>query len=222
MGVMVGCAPVRQIKPLPMGVVETRASLGGPLIHFGGAVIPIPFTSVGIDYGVRRHLTLGGTIYPTAWLFGAFQMDMHALYALYVPSATQSRGMPGVSLGAAINYTVERWAWRQGIWPEIDFNCWWQLGKRTLAYGGIGNWFELRSKRSHGQPQQYHWIWNPHLGVQWQAKRFHYQVEVKALAPFAPNDEVVVDYLKPFGRRGAMGIYVSVAKRWPKSAQINR
>ncbi len=205
------CAPVRQVVPLPAEATEVRASLGGPVIHFAGAVLPIPFTSVGLDHGVRENLTVGGTIYPTAWLFGAFQVDAHVLYGLR--SAGQKCWQPGVSVGAALNYTIERWEWQQGFWPEVDLNLWWPMGSHSLVYGGLSNWFELKKFRAHDQPQPYHWIWNPHVGLQWGRGKRRFQLEMRMLAPFAPNDEVVVDYVKPWGRRGALGLYFAVGRR---------
>ncbi len=213
------CAPVRQVRPLPAEAMQWRATFGGPVIHFAGAVLPIPFTSVGVDRGLTNRWTVGATAYPTAWLFGAFQMDAHALYGVYQPDPQQAPWIPGLSVGGALNYTIERWEWRHRLWPEASLNLWWELGPRVMIYGGVANWWELRTTRAHAQPQRYHWIWNPHLGIQWGRKRRTYQVEVKALAPFAPNDEVVVDYVKPFGRRGALGVYVAVAKQWRKASK---
>ena len=205
------CAPVRQVAPLPEGSTEVRASLGGPLIHFAGAVMPIPFMSLGLDHGIRERLTVGGTIYPTAWLFGAFQVDAHALYGLRAPG--DRWWQPGVSAGAALNYTIDRWEWQQGLWPEVDLNVWWPAGAHAVVYAGLSNWFELKGRRAHDQPQSYHWIWNPHLGLRWGGGKWKYQLEARALAPFAPNDEVVVDYVKPWGRRGAAGVYFAVFRR---------
>ncbi len=39
------CAPTRFVKPLDKNQNAISANLGGPLIHFGKAVTPIPFTS---------------------------------------------------------------------------------------------------------------------------------------------------------------------------------
>ena len=39
------CAPTRFVKPLAKNQNAIAANLGGPLIHFGKAVTPIPFTS---------------------------------------------------------------------------------------------------------------------------------------------------------------------------------
>ena len=71
--VMMSCAPSRYVRPLDKGEVALNVHAFGPLIKFGGAVVPVPLTSVGVGYGLRNNLTLHGTVHTTAALYGTIQ-----------------------------------------------------------------------------------------------------------------------------------------------------
>jgi hypothetical protein len=51
------CAPSRIVKPLEKGEQSLTANLGGPLIKFGSAPIPIPLTSVMYARGISNKTT---------------------------------------------------------------------------------------------------------------------------------------------------------------------
>jgi hypothetical protein len=50
-------------------------------------------------------------------------------------------------------------------------------------------------------------IFSPQLGHVFERGKWNYTLEVKFLAPYLSNQNIVVDYVSPFGKRGAMGAY---------------
>lgn len=45
--ILVGCNPTRYVTPLKEKQVAITANLGGSLINYGGAPMPVPLTSIG-------------------------------------------------------------------------------------------------------------------------------------------------------------------------------
>ena len=65
-----GCGTTQLLRPVGAGNTRASASLGGPLIVFGGAPVPLPVSTVGVAHGVSESLDLHGDLHPTAAAFG--------------------------------------------------------------------------------------------------------------------------------------------------------
>ena len=195
------CAPSRVVQPLKKGERTINASFGGPVINELGATFPIPLTTVTYAQGISDRATL----------FGTLQGELGAVYGLVMPDSAK-RLLPGISIAPVIN--VASSVDDSRLWPQLDANAYWQFGQRnSFVYAGVSNWFELSARRSHEEPQENHWIWNPQLGATLQREKWAYNLEFKYLAPGFSNQEVVVNYAKPFGDQGALGAYFSITKK---------
>ena len=93
------CAPTRFVKPLAKKENAIAANLGGPLIHFGKAVTPIPFTSIMYGRGITNSTTVFGSVHTTALLFGNFQTDFGICQRLYKNDSLKF----GITINPAIN-----------------------------------------------------------------------------------------------------------------------
>ena len=82
---LMSCGPTRYVRPLEQGEMAVSATLGGPFIGFAGAVIPIPFTTVGAGYGITEKITAHANLHPTAMLFGTMQADLGVTYGFFKP-----------------------------------------------------------------------------------------------------------------------------------------
>lgn len=209
------CAPSRLVKPLEKGEQQVNASLGGPLINFAGTTIPIPFTSLTYANGVADKTTAFASLHITSLMFGVFQTDIGVVRELYSPDSI-SRITPGISIAPAANIAFDKWENNFRFWPQIDLNAYWMLGKQRqhYFYTGLSNWLEFRQKKAHGEIQRNQWIFNPQIGIVLSKSKWKHQIEMKYLAPEIRNDNVVVDYAKPFGNKGAMGVYYSVSRKF--------
>lgn len=62
---LAGCATSRAIAPLDKGQHGVSVSLGGPMVEFGGAPVPLPFVGLGYRYGIDGKTDLHAAIYPS-------------------------------------------------------------------------------------------------------------------------------------------------------------
>ena len=202
------CTPSRIVQPLQKGERQVGAHLGGPLIKFAGAPIPIPFTSLSYAQGVTNKLTAFGGVGLTAAAFGVADIDVGATYGLLVPQGAR----PGVSVSTDWHFMLDKWAGVFSCYPTLDANAYWTIGKpRNTAYIGLNNWFELRNTRAHGELQTQHWLPNLQAGYIFRHGKWNYTLEAKYLAAGIDNVKLVPDYIGA-GGYGAFGFYFNVAR----------
>lgn len=204
------CAPTRFVKPLAKNENAVSANIGGPLIHYGKSVMPIPFTSVMYGRGLTNNTTAFASVHATAMLFGNFQTDIGVCQNLY---KFDSLGL-GLTVNPAVNMIYDKWNKNFRAWPQLDVNIYKDILKRkAFVYIGLTNWFELAAKRAHGETQPYHALINPHLGMTYNTKKWGYTLECKFLEMNRKNQPNVVDYVG-IKERGAVGIYLNFARRF--------
>lgn len=221
------CGPSRFVEPLKKGENAVSASLGGPLTNVPGvATIPMPFTSLTYGRGVTNNITVFGSWYSTAAIFGTFQFDAGATMRI-IESKDHKHGLSGM---AGFNFATDRWDWNSKIWPQLDAHYYWKYNYRgqlqddlltkggtpraNLLYAGIGTWFELSGMRSHGVEQSTRVVPMLNIGHNLNGKKWTFTTEVKLIAPFSSNENIVVDYVSLTGKNGATGIYFGVTRRF--------
>ncbi len=204
------CAPSRVVRPLEKGEKQVSANLGGPMLGFAGAVIPMPLTSVSYAQGISDDVTVFGGLHTTAMLFGVFQTDIGACYNLYHPDSSKF----GLSVNPVINMAYDKWESEFKLWPEIDINAYYEfIPNKSFAYVGVSNWFELASEKAHEETQENKWLINPHIGYTYSRKKWNYNFETKWLVPNLDTKPNVVDY-KGLGGKGAVGIYFTFTRKF--------
>lgn len=213
----VSCAPTRFVKPLEHKEHAVTGSFGGALTNVPGvAVIPIPHTSVGYGYGLRKNTTVYGSWYTTAAVFGVFQMDAGFTQSLWRDSLNRM----GLTVSPGANFMVDVFEKNAHVWPQLDANYYFDYKKWSKEksngktkqktnsfYVGCTNWLELQSTRAHGVEQKNRVIFSPQIGHMFERNKWNFTVELKFLAPYASNQDIVVDYIGAFGNRGALGTY---------------
>lgn len=203
------CAPSRIIKPLDEGQQSISASLGGPMAQVPGVgTLPIPFTNVSYSRGFKHNLTATGSLYPTAALFGVYQIDLGANYGIV------KKEKWGISSTLLLNNAIDQWEGHYKLWPNLDLNGYYELTTSSekgswLFYGGCNNWFELAKTGAHGRTQNTHWIFSPQVGAMWQTSKWKYQLEYKLIGPNLSNQNFVVSYSSTLPNTGANGLYIS-------------
>jgi len=207
---LASCTASRFVEPLEKGTHTVGVNFGGPLIEFGGATIPVPFSALNYGYGVDSNLTVYGGLHLTAAYFGNIQVDLGATYLLL----PQNKYVPAISISPALNIVTRYNFIDTKIWPAIDINGFWNYGaKKNYAYIGISNWIELSRLRAHNESALTRWVWSPQLGHNLKLKKgFQLQTEIKLLAPNHKNNEVFVPYRSLLGNRGASGVFINFIK----------
>jgi len=204
------CAPTRFVKPLAKNENAVAANLGGPLIRFGNAVMPIPFTSIMYGRGITNSTTAFGSVHTTALLFGNFQTDIGVCQRVYKHDSLKF----GITVNPALNMVFDKWNKNFRAWPQLDVNVYKDVFKdKAFVYVGLTNWFELSSKRAHNVTQPYRALINPHLGMTYNTKKWGYTLECKFLEMNRNNQPNVVEYIG-VQKKGAVGIYLNFARRF--------
>ncbi|WP_317897109.1 hypothetical protein [Aurantibacillus circumpalustris] len=208
--VLQNCAPSRYVKPLTKGQKAISFTFGGPLIKFGGAPIPIPFTTLGYGFGITDDITVYGNLHTTSLLFGNAQTDLGATFNLYKKENTFGiTAAPSLQLAYNIrNKTGFR------VWPSADVNAYFHLTKKpSYLYAGLNSWFELSTTKEHNETQQKHIIPNIHLGYTVVKTKWQHQFEFKYLGLGMNNQPGVVDYIGVSGK-GTLGLYYSLIRKF--------
>ncbi len=210
LGILQNCAPTRFVKPLAKNQNAISANLGGPLIHFGKAVTPIPFTSLMYGRGITNSTTAFASVHTTALLFGNFQTDLGVCQRLYKHDSLKF----GITINPALNMIYDKWNKNFRAWPQLDVNVYKDILKdKAFVYIGLTNWFELSSKKAHNEVQKNHALINPHIGMTYNTKKWGYTLECKFLQMNKKNIPNIVDYVG-IQQRGAIGIYLNFTRRF--------
>ena len=204
------CAPTRSVLPLCYKENLVSASVGGPIIHYGKAVMPVPYTTVTYSRGLSDTTTVFASFHPTAAMYGIFQMELG--FNRYIINNDSAKF--AVTIAPSINYL--RKDSLNKLYPQIDVNF---IKRNPLNdnyyYAGLCNWFEPNTKKINGEKQKTLWFPSPQVGYVWNTKKhFMFQAEFKYLVPFRRNDTGPVDYVKPIIPYGGMGVYFGVSYKF--------
>ncbi len=207
---LASCAPMRFVKPLDKNQQAVNLSLGGELIKYNSATIPIPFLTANYGYGIDSSLTGFASLNITSALFGNFHLDLGATKQLL----KQKEYYPAIVVAPAFDF-IYRNKNAVKFYPQLALNAFWEYGKKkNLVYAGIDNWFELATKKAYGQKQENHWFFMPALGHSFCGKKGSFTTEVRVIAPNLSNEKLVVEYQTPFGTHGAFGVYIGYTRKF--------
>lgn len=208
---LMSCSATRIVKPLKAKEVAVGFDFGGPIIDFAGAKIPIPFSSFSGAYGIDSLMTVFGGLHTTALAFGNLQLDMGIVRDLLPAKGRR----PGISVAPIANMVLN---FKQGdfrIYPELDINVHWKysLKRRNYLYFSFSNWFDLWGKKAHGVPNTVHYIPNFALGHTFENKKMRYSLELRWLAPFSNNENIVVAY-NGIANQGSLAFYFGMCRKF--------
>lgn len=203
------CAPSHFVKPLAKKEKQVNLALGGPVISNLGFPLPIPFINATYGQGLDSTTTLFGSLNLTSALFGNFQTQIGINRAF----AMCNGKVPGFAVSPSVNL-IYRPKEAFAFYPQLDLNAWWDFGKNKqhYFYTGICNWFELKTTRSHQQPQGTSLIFSPQIGCQFSKGSWRFNLETKMIGPNLSHEDIVVDYVSPLKKTGALGFYFGVSK----------
>lgn len=202
------CSSSRFVKPLNAKQHAVQADVGGPLIQYAGAALPIPFSTLAYGYGINQKVTAFGSLHTTSLLFGNLQHDIGVCADLWKsPKNWALSATPALQLAYNLrNQTDFR------MWPSTDINFRYeQTNGKGFWYAGAMSWFELSAKKAHNQTQQRHLMPNLHLGYTITHSFNRHQVEFKYLGIGIPTKPGVVDYVG-IRQKGSFGLYYTFTR----------
>lgn len=204
------CAPVRTVVPLEKDRTHITASIGGPLIEFSGAVIPVPLTSINMGHGLGHTTTLNTALHTTSLIFGVTHIEASVTQLLYFDEAHRF----GFSTTPGFYLMTEFKKETSKFYPMLDVNFYvFQKNKNNFAYYSLQQMFELSSTKAFDQKQESRYIPTFAAGYTFSRKKMNYTYEVKYISFFRSNENIVVDYISP-GIKGALGIQFGVTRKF--------
>lgn len=208
---VVGCAPARFVEPLEAKQLSIGGNLGGPVIEFGGAPIPVPLSAIEVGYGLDSNTTAFAGLHTTSLLFGTGQIDFGVTRKLL----NQNKYIPNLSASLGGNFAFSPSERESKFWPVLDVNAYWNYGeRRSYFYLGVNNYFELSNTMALGQPQRHRVVFSPQVGHVFKAtnNRFQLVAELKFIAPYVSNATAFVPYKSLTGSYGATGFFLGFRK----------
>lgn len=202
------CAPTRFVTPLKKGEWAGGINIGGPLINFAGATIPVPFSSLYAGYGHTDRTTLYSGIHTTSLAFQTFQLDLGANYLL----RKMQGNIPGISLNTTVNTMLDFREYNFRAYPSLTANLFYDL-KYGRFYAGMDNWFDLFPNAVPDNSIHHAWVPAFHVGQAFKYQKWELNFEYKNLAPYTDNSDIVVQYAKGNGK-GAHGLYLTLQRRF--------
>lgn len=220
------CGPARFVEPLAPRENAIAVDVGGPLVDIPGvSTLPMPFTSITYGRGVTNKLTLHGSWYSTAAIFGVAQVGAGANYGFW-KSENKKHGFSGMlGFNTAFDFFENNFK----LWPQLDAHYYWKYNLKSmtqsdlldggpspanLLYAGIGSWWELDPVKSQGERTGPFVVPMLNIGHDLNWKRWTFKAEVKLIAPFSSNQDKVVDYKSAMGKNGGTGIYIGFIRKF--------
>lgn len=225
--IICSCGPARFVEPLKKGQNAVGIDLGGPLVRIPGvATTPIPFSSLTYGRGITNKLTLHGSWYTTAAVFGVAQIGAGATYRV-LKSKNQKHG---ASAMLGFNTAMDVFENNVKFWPQLDAHYYFKYNYKSLSqddllnkggksqanllYAGIGTWYELGRTKAHGEKQETIVVPMLNIGHDLNWKKWTFKTELKLIAPFSSNEDIVMDYISITGKKGATGIYLGLIRKF--------
>ncbi len=210
---LIGCAPVRFVRPLEKGELAVTGSIGGPLFKNFDAPIPVPNITVAAGYGIREDWTASGGVNLLSGAFGNIHLDLGVSKSLLKPDGFR----PGVTISPSVNLVAglnPNSGFR--LWPVVDANAWWEYGEhKHYFYSGLSAWFVLSGKGPNGSEQPQNILPGVQLGHVWSGNKWDFTAELKWNNFGTVSADGTVDW-QAIANRGAGGVYLGITKRFGK------
>ena len=196
------CATTQLARPLGRGNTRVALSLGGPLVAFGGAPVPLPVSVLGIAHGLSDAVDVQADLHPTAAAFGIAGLDLGV--AWHPLSAHRS----ALTLGAAL------YGFGNGADATVLADLWVAAGLRPVRWlwlgAGLHNGLRLLTSSSELR-EQMPWAPTPFVQAAFRPGmgRVELEVELRWYALASCGSCAAPDYYSP-GGPGALGVLLGL------------
>lgn len=197
---LAGCSATQPVRVLTKGERRWIASVGGPMLPNHVVTKIIPYTNVGMMWGVRDNLTASANVHVLAAAFGIAGVDMGAARRFHA----QSGRVPEITGQAQLYGFVGSGGAR--VYPSITGTASWAQGTRGLIYGGGA----LTVRPSGGIAL----VGTPHIG--WQhdvGRRLVLQLESKWMAANIDMHRGLFEGENSIGGRGGLALQLGMQVR---------
>ena len=196
----IGCGSTQPVRVLEEGKTKAVFSLGGPIIQFGSAPIPVPYLTIGAMHGYSHDLTLTANAHLLSAALGDIGFDAGAALRLL----KQDGAIPEVTAKAQMYLfdNIARGPNAPRLFPMISLNGSYLIGESSLFYAGIDNLFQL-SKPAY--------ILSPFIGTEFYiSRRISGQIETKWMAANINTSHGILEGYAAIGGLGSIGFFLGL------------
>ena len=195
LSLVVGCGTLHSARPLDKGKHQFGATLGGPMVQFGGAYIPLPNVVVqgrsGLPSLVERPFDVDYGLNLTGLAFGIVGVHAGANWQL----VEQANGVPALTLSNRLwlqsnVLDLSKPFSRRTAWAadQLELTFSYKFGKHLL-YFGASEYLDFSNPDL---------LFTPFIGTDFQlGKRFGLQVEFRYFAANKSQPVKTVTWLSP-------------------------
>lgn len=215
---LAACAPSNFVKPLEEKQTAVSASLGGVLTKVPGlGVLPIPNTTIGIGYGIKKNTTIYSQFHPTSAIYGVIHLNLGCTQSIW---RSENQKM-GISFSPNLQLMTDVFEKNFSCYPQLEANYYWTFRERktelksnsNYLFLGCSNWLEMRGNKAHLVQQNQRWMFIPQIGHVFERKSWNFQTDIKWIGPNRSTEAVVVDYISP-GNHGGIGVFFSATYKF--------
>ncbi len=192
-----GCSVTHPVRVLDEGATRVTASVGGPLIPYHGATIPVPYLTAGAARGITSTRTAFGDVHLLMGTFGVLGANGGMAWKV----RNQEGPRPEVTLlGQAYLFTDLHSMSTARLFPDAAAVASYQLGDTWLTYGSVDIM---------GDPWQKRFLLTPALGGQWEAwSGIRLQLEMKWMAANIDTRHGIFEGRTSLAGHGAVGLFL--------------
>lgn len=197
---LAGCGASRAVAPMGAGVGAVTSSVGGPVLSFDGAPVPLPLVSVGYRRGLTdRTSAHGGVQLTNLVLMGVFGAELGVDVEVVPPRGPWPRLMVDQTVLVFMGDNVAGDPpFGARVFLDAGAVASWDVGRRQHhPYVGL---------RLFDQPfPEHHTYLSPVVGGVWNTGRVGWQAELGWPAFTRRNVPSFVDWIGP-ARHGALSV----------------
>lgn len=211
LGTAMGCAQVRQVRPLEPGRTSVSVGFGGQLaqVPHSDFYVPVPMVNAGFNHGLSRHFDVEAGLQLTHLVFGMAALDYGVNWRPLLPSGLR----PGLAISPGLNVLsdiAQPDLETLRVYPELGLTLSWETLDNWYTYAGAETWAELARVRSDGHPQPSPLLPVCYLGQTFGAEDWQVQVEGRLYTPHLSNDGRLPTFLG-VDNHGIFGVFVGVS-----------
>jgi len=205
-----GCATHTSLEPVGKDNVSANLSIGGPIVKAFGTRIPIPYATVGVDYGLAARFDLKGDLHLFSLPYKIFGFDFGSTWYPCLNKwklpiiGIQSKLMTLMSLKSNVDERLK-------IYPIISTSAAWKLSK-GLIY--LGSDITIPFSSSNYDDEATTTLFSPFFGYRWSiGKHTSLFTEIKWHGANVQSSQLAVDYLS-LNNYGAITTLFSIQRNF--------
>jgi hypothetical protein len=164
--------------------------------------------SIGYNYGLIDSLVdIETGWHVTHALYGVMGLEAGANWR----PLKNRRFRPGLIVSPKVFFLTDFSPESVRFYPDLGVTALWQVRAFWHVFTGMESWFELHSRRSDGNGQEYHWLPVPYVGCVAGNGKWQFQIECRLYTPNLKNTGRATKNIGA-GEYGIWGVMLGVSR----------